>query len=246
MVKQIFCILIFNCVLLTQLSSFAILLVPEKVFDDENVVKLVYSIQFRNEKKIKELIVNGVDIDYKGSREITPLYYFFLKRDYNSFKRMLELGANPYVSPNYKGLYYLLNFTMEISDEKYFKLLLKHDIDINYKPNNAMAPIYFAMFDSVDVKYVKLLIEHKVDPGLNPEYWTHSPLLNSLSTGQYDKAMLLLEYYPDYIKEEKMKNWFIEDVERPIWDEGSNKYMKQHEFAKFLKDKFGIELKLKN
>jgi len=100
------------------------------IFDNDDMVKLIKYVRMKNEKGIKEVIESGVDIDYEGFRKITPLYFFFMEKDYPSFKRMLELGANPNVDPEGLGLYGLLNFTMQVNDERYFKTLLEYNTSL--------------------------------------------------------------------------------------------------------------------
>ena len=220
------------------------------IFDNDDVVKLIRYVRMKNEKGIKEMIESGVDINYKGYKNITPLYFFFMEKDYPSFKKMLEIGANPNVSPDGLGLYSLLNFSMQRKDDRYFKTLLEYKVNINHAHNDE-PPLAFALYNNIDIKYLRMLIEHKVNPYYYDKeediqrYWSNNPLVNTVVAARgYLKAILLLEYYPDYLKDERIKKIFIREVKRHGKEVETRYRNEQLELIRYLKEKFDIETHL--
>lgn len=227
---------------------------PEMVFKDNEIVKFIKFIKKGNIKEAEKSITNGFDINSKNENGVTPLYYFFLTRDFRSFKSCLELGANPNIDPDGVGFYRLIDFSMRYTDTKYFKLLLTYDVDLNYEKENGKELLNSAMYSTVHIKYLKMLLENDIEPKYIDSF-TRSPLLSALIGREYKKVKLLLEYYPEYLDnttkfklkdgEKTIKEMFIEDLESYTQFKGTKLYYDQLELVKFLKDKFGIEIKLK-
>jgi ankyrin repeat protein len=130
-------------------------------FEDKKIQDLINYVKLRNDKKIKELVDSGVEISYIGKDGISPLYYFFLKKDYNSFKKMLELGADPNVNP--PKIWRLIDSSMTYKDDRYFKLLLEYNVDINYIPEYGEPLLKSSLHGNADIKYLKLLLEQGIN-----------------------------------------------------------------------------------
>jgi ankyrin repeat protein len=255
--KGIISIILINLYLLLITMNISCKVKPEIVFNDSKVIEFISVVKKGDMKKTEQLIAGGFDIDSENKNGITALYYFFLERDFKSFERCLELGANPNVAPVGLGMFYLLNAAMDINDQRYFDLLIKFNVDINYIPatkTSGRSPIKFAMFTSVKPVYLEKLLKKGVNP-VNIDSFIENPLFFALSGREYKKVKLLLEYYPEYLndtkkfklkgREKTIKEMFIEDLESYTQFKGSKLYFDQLELVKFLKDKFGIELTLK-
>jgi hypothetical protein len=230
------------------------------VFLDKDQLRFIDLIKKSKYTESDEMIKNGIDINFKNEKGVTPIYYFYLKKDFKSFNKMLELGADPNVSPQGLGMYYLLNATMLIKEDRFFKLLLEYNVDINYAPQTVngrrteASVLEFSLKYDIDVKYLKMLIEHKIKPYYS-EHPAHSPILWALSTRDYKKIIILLEYYPAYLTDDKsiitttgdritIKDRFIHDLENNAQMSGSQYLREQQELVKYLKDKFNIDVHL--
>ncbi len=247
--KTNLCIILFffiissNCMLLSQTMY-----KPEDFFKDNKVLELIKNVKSGDIKKAKELLNSGVNINAESDNFVTPLYYFFLKRDYPSFKRMLELGASPDVYPTGLGFFSLIDFSIDIMDDKYFKLLLEYNVNLEYERNqrNGDPPLLFSLYDIVNIKYLKMLIEHGININNNDGHWVSSPLFLALSRREYKKAILLLESGADFINNESIKKGFIKELESDTISQGKGtpKLKEQQQIVKYLKEKFNLDIKL--
>jgi ankyrin repeat protein len=69
----------------------------EDFFDDPKVIALCKAIDAKNLRRIDRLITRGADVNAKGKDNMTPLLWAFPGDNLESFKRLLEHGANPNV-----------------------------------------------------------------------------------------------------------------------------------------------------
>lgn len=217
-------------------------------FDDPDVVRLIKCVKWGHYAEVEKLLARGVSLDVTNDRYVTPVYYFFLKRDFVSFKRMLELGASPDVYPTGIGSYSLINYSMEIIDDRYFKLLLKYNVDLEYEVTQRRgdAPLIFALYFTVNIRYLKMLLDHGINVKKDNASWIRSPLFRALASREYKRIILLLEYGTDFINDEDIKNDFIKILESDRM--GQFKYThvfrEQKKLVRYLKEKFDIDIHL--
>jgi|GEM_PF-5491221 len=222
-------------------------------FEDKDILKLIKYIKAGKDNEIRELLNKGIDINYIGKDGISPLYYFFIKKDFISFKKALELGADPNADP--PKIYRLIDASMRYKDDKFFKLLLEYDVDLNYRPENSEPLLKSALHSTVDIKYLKMLLDKGI--GLSySEFLTNNPLLTALSNREYKKIIILLEYGADlnntdnfevYKGKTTIRKLFLERLESNTYAqfEGTKELKEQLELVKYLKEKFNIDVKLK-
>ena len=230
------------------------------VFVDKDQIRFIDLIKKGKYTEAEGMIKNGLDINFKNEQGITPLYYFYMKKDFKSFKKMLELGANPNVDPEGLGMYYLLDMTMSTKEDRYFKLLLEYNVDINYAPPTingtkmGTSPLEFSLSYDTDIKYLKMLIEHKINPYYS-DHPLHSPIYDALTIREYKRVILLLDYYPGYLSDEKniittkgekrtLKDIIVKHLEEYNQAPGSQLLKDQRALVKYLKERFDIDVKL--
>ena len=71
--------------------------IPQKCFDDDQVVALCKAIEANNLAEVDRLIEAGADVNARGEGNLTPLLWAFPLKDPSIFKRLLESGADPNV-----------------------------------------------------------------------------------------------------------------------------------------------------
>lgn len=216
------------------------------IFKDKKIAALVHSVKKGNMKKAAKLIEAGADINGESEEGITPLYYFFLKKDYKSFKRMLELGADPNVNPAGSGFYRLINASIRVKDDRYCKLLLQYKVDLNYQwTSEAEPPLRSALYSSVDSKYLRLLLEHGMDLSYS-EYSTYNPVITVLHRHDYEKALILLEFGADFSNDEQIKTAAVQFLESRncIYKKGSRTLKELQKFVAYLEKQYGIKVNL--
>lgn len=178
---------------------------PSQYFKDKNVQALIYAIEESDQNKIKQLLVNGVDINSIGKEGVTPLFWaLVVVKEHNSkekiFKLLLENEANPLVLYTPTGKSVLTYAAINLMSSNYLKSILETnpDIDVDQyleaSPNYPTA-LYHAIFNG-NFENVKLLIEN----GSNVNY----PNINGsipleLATGlRWEIAYYLLLNNADY------------------------------------------------
>lgn len=109
------------------------------IFDDWQIVELVWAAKKGDTKKIDQLIENGVDINAKGKFSFTPLSWVLLNTKPNhkskiGFKHLLIKGANT-SDPLAFGLNTPLHYSASIYDSYYLEEIIKHGHDLNINDN---------------------------------------------------------------------------------------------------------------
>ncbi len=67
---------------------------PEQYFDNPKILELCRAISEKQHERVRELIPN-VDLNTQGSGGITLLYWAYFSNDLESFKLLLQAGADP-------------------------------------------------------------------------------------------------------------------------------------------------------
>ncbi len=66
---------------------------PEQYFDNPKILELCRAISEKQHERVRELIPN-VDLNTQGSGGITLLYWAYFSNDLESFKLLLQAGAD--------------------------------------------------------------------------------------------------------------------------------------------------------
>ena len=182
----------------------------EDYFTDPKVVALCHAIEADDLAEIDRLAKAGADVNAKGKDNMTPLLWAFPDNKLDRFKRLLELGADPNVAIqsglNTHGGFYrgetVTHMASETEFPGYFEAVFEYGGDPNLIENgliSSQTPL-FSVTTGVNgnkMDHVRVLIDKKAD--LNHMNGTGvTPVMEAVSTGQYNIALLLLEKGADY------------------------------------------------
>jgi len=234
-------------------------------FADNKVVDLVLAANKGDIKKIDELVQQGVDVNYKGKKNITPLYAQMTSLNNAGFQRLLENGANPNIPiEDGSSVIWYCAFGGEISVEllPMLKLCLQHKGDPNwvyhkkgrdpkgFESGEDGVPLLCiaVMHNEQRIEAMKLLLDAGADINIKDKNGNNA--LWYAAGGHYEILLYLLQAGADYTAKGNYGKNFIWDLEQsPTVSFGDEKDMaKQKEWKRkviaFLKEK-GIEVHLK-
>jgi len=236
-------------------------------FAKEELVELVLAGNNGDIKKIDQLVAKGVDVNYRGKKNITPLYAQMASLNIEGFKSLLEHGADPNI-PIEDGnsviwLAACASAHKDITIEM-LKLCLEHGGDPNwvfhkkYKEPNHTAfedglPLISGAiaFGDHPIEVIKLLLQYGADINFKEEHVGATPLMVAVP-GHYDVAYFLLQAGADFTVKDLYGNnrfiTFMEEFPVSCTSDGKISVAEQKQWRQkviaFLKEK-GIEVHLK-
>jgi len=182
-------------------------------FAKEELVELVLAGNKGDIKKIDELVAKGVDVNYRGKKNITPLYAQMPSMNIEGFKRLLEHGADPNIpmEDGYSVIWLAASAGAHTDISiKLLKLCLEHGGDPNwvfhkkYKEPNHTAfedgwPLITGAIVLSDrpIEVIKLLLQYGADINLKDERGGRTPLMGAVPE-RYDIAYFLLQTGADF------------------------------------------------
>lgn len=183
-------------------------------FKDTPAYELAIEVQKGNLKKIEKIVKDNPDLmEYSnpdtGSNVLVLSIYV---ENFKSFKKLLELGANPnYINPKTRYSV-LMDAIMPFGnslewriDNRYAKLLLEYGAEAKYAVENdfvnqdnnyviASSPLLEA--SRLDLDLVKLLIKYGADPYEKLGETEQTPFSSAVARGKFD----IINYYIDSLK----------------------------------------------
>lgn len=72
--------------------------VAEEYFQSPNVVSICHAIEANDQKKIKQLVDSGVDVNARGHGNVTPLLWAYVQKNLDAFELLLKQGADPNIA----------------------------------------------------------------------------------------------------------------------------------------------------
>jgi len=181
--------------------------------------------------------------------------------NYSSFKKLLELGANPNFINPFSKRSILIDACKFYSkpkpytvDLRYIKLLIKNKANVNYtiendfidiKGNHYMATSPLMEASKLDLEMVKILINSGADPYKKLQQNQSSPFSSSLQG--FKNRFKIINYYIDSLKVEikeplyigKKDTIFIQDFIKKYfsYEIGTEGYINTQTLIKKLEDK---------
>jgi hypothetical protein len=216
---------------------------PELFFKDPQVLELVKAASSGDVETIERLVKAGGDVNARGERGLTPLWWTMRSANKAGFKRLLELGADPNVwtDDDFAASSVTMDAVWRDTDTEWLELALKHGGDPNLKdPRFGSTPLYKAASSRNRKKVVEMLIEagadlnHRSDGG-------STPLIAAASVNAFDVVWQLIEAGADYrLKTDGGVDLAYETVDTSV-DPNSDLGKARDKVAAFL-EKNGIDL----
>ncbi len=111
----------------------------EDYFADDLQVRFVEAVAKGNEKRMREYLQQGVDVNAVGRQGMRPLFWAFVKRSPKGVRFLLENGADPNIraqtNPEDESTISPIELAAIAEDCEYLRLLLKHGAN----PNTALS-----------------------------------------------------------------------------------------------------------
>jgi ankyrin repeat protein len=166
----------------------------EVMFPDASVRALAKAAGEGNIQKVEQLVKEGVSVNSKGTQGVTPLYWAL--RNYNGFKRLLELGADPNVVFGNGGGGSVLHAAVGAKDDRLLKAVLQHGGNPNLIDNQLGYPPLFSALP-VGVRAVETVL----DAGANidaQDRFGNTAAIAAAGRGRFEIVFKLLERGADY------------------------------------------------
>ncbi len=161
-----------------------------KVFHDPHVAALAQAAVDGDVSRLQELVSDGVDLDTRGERGVTPLAWAMLHQSPDGFAALLDAGADP-ATPAVGDDPVILMAAMA-DDPTYLKILLAHGVDVN-KPRGRShrTPLMAALMnDHTDAPFRQLL-KAGADPDVTDKTG-NTALHVAAEAGDYARVLALL------------------------------------------------------
>ncbi len=158
-------------------------------------------------KKVERLVQRGADVNARGARGATPL--FWAMHNIHGFTKLLELGANPNVLFEDGGS--VMGWSVTIEDDRFLKAALAHGGNPNLRPEpSGETPLFEASVNG-NITAVDTL----VDSGANINQTGSSgdtPAMGAARGMQYRAVYRLLEKGADFAAQSKSGDTLVDIV----------------------------------
>lgn len=168
------------------------------MFPDASVRALAKAAADGNIKKVEQLIKEGVSVNSKGTQGATPL--FWAMRNYNGFKLLLELGADPNVVFGNGDGGSVVNWAVTAKDKRLLAAVLQHGGSPNLIDNQSGETPLFSAFEVGDVA-IEALLAAGANINAKNRFGDTATMVAS-GRGRYEIVYKLLERGADF----KIKN----------------------------------------
>lgn len=181
-----------------RVAEVALNIAPTDVFTTPQAAQLAEAVGRGDEKKIRWLVDQGVDVNSVGLRGMTALYWALGKRNIIGFRRLLDHGADANTvtccDEQAEGVVHKLSvmgLAARVDDPSYLQALLDHGGDPNRVINEANDTPIFQAIGERRTENIKLLVKYHAD--LNYHGGSgNTPLLVAVNAKQFEIALLLL------------------------------------------------------
>ena len=160
-----------------------------EVFKDEKTRSLAKAAGNGNVQMINMLVGQGVEVNSKGEKGLTPLFWAMRQKNRNGFNALLKRGADPNLLFDDGGS--VMYWSILHSDKYYLEQALVNGGNPNIKGGAFGGTIIFSALGTQSDK-LDMLITHGVDLNALNQFGS-SPAIVAASLGNFDVALKLLK-----------------------------------------------------
>lgn len=175
----------------------------ETMFPDSQVRALAEAAGDGDLKEIDALVSQGIDVNARGTRNATPLFWAMRESDIKGFTKLLGLGADPNVVFDDGGT--VMYWAVQHRDEVFLKAALEHGGDPNQKVLtwHVMPGDYWhyetLIFGALGEQRDKLDILLAAGADVNAQNsFGNTPVMVAAGRGSFDVVYQLLAHGADY------------------------------------------------
>lgn len=157
------------------------------VFQNPQILALVEAACHGDLAKVDALVRQGADVNATGYRDMTPLFWTMLCKNYAAIEVLLTLGANP----NYKmeGDVSAMWAAAGSNDPHFLPMMLAHGGDPNIRAGYRTA--LMIAIEQNRTKNIQLLLDHAADVNEHDE-GGNSAATQAAALAKFDVVLLLL------------------------------------------------------
>lgn len=167
----------------------------ETMFPDPQVRALAKAAGKGDLKKIDALVNQGIDVNARGTRNATPLFWAMRESNIKGFTKLLELGADPNVVFEDGGT--VMHWAVRHKSDAFLKTALAHGGNPNLRSGQLdRTPLFEALGEHRD--RIDLLLEAGADVNAREALAGMTPVMLAAGRGSFDVVYKLLNYGADY------------------------------------------------
>ncbi len=145
-------------------------------------------------KEVEAFVEQGVDVNVRGTRNATPLFWAMRNNSIKGFNKLLELGADPNVVFDDGGT--VMHWAVRHKDATFLNRALVHGGDPNLKAGQFMKT---PLFEALGVQSSKLDILLDAGANINAQSsFGTTPSMVAAGRGRFDIVLKLLDRGADY------------------------------------------------
>ena len=167
----------------------------DALFPDSQVRSLAKAAGEGRVSQIDELVSRGINVNSRGTKNATPLFWAMRNGSIEGFKRLLELGADPNVIFDDGGT--VMHWTIILENSNYLRLALEHGGNPNLVAGALeFTPLINASNSTVEI--VAMLLKHGADPDMKSSRGGIPPVMWAAFSNRFDIVYVLLNNGADY------------------------------------------------
>jgi len=167
----------------------------ETMFPDQRVRTLAQAAGNGNLMALASLVDSGVDVNARGNRNATPLFWAMRSGSLQGFNELLRLGADPNVVFDDGGT--VIHWAVRHASADFLKAALAHGGDPNLRAGQLReTPMFEALGERSD--RLGLLLDAGGDPDVQDSFFGSTVLLIAAGRGRFDLVMVMLEHGADF------------------------------------------------
>lgn len=198
----------------------------DKNFESEPANTFMHHLHNGDLAKADSLLKQGFDVNFKGKRDFTPLFWALFQSNYEVYTFLIDRGADlnavwvePYIS---KYHYTAIDLVIRRLPDKFLKYALDHGLDPNQELYYNNKTLIFSTVNFGHITKMEMLVSYgaKMDFILS---WDLQLLTDAMGARQYKLAYRMIELGADPLLKR--------DLEAPEWNESMPIYKRRTDSA---------------